>query len=169
MRHIEQYAEKSSRVVIGTTGWYAHIDQVKDLYKNNQGALLWSSNFAIGVHIYFRLLAVAARQFNEFPEYDVFGREIHHKYKKDSPSGTTLSAAKELMTHLDRKNTLVTDELHRKIEDHELHFSSTRGGFANFSHEVFFDSADETITITHSARNRNIYADGAIRAAEWLL
>jgi 4-hydroxy-tetrahydrodipicolinate reductase len=89
--------------------------------------------------------------------------------KKDSPSGTTLTAANILLDNIDRKTTLVTEELHRKIEDYELHFSATRGGFANFSHEIFFDSLDETITVTHSARNRNIYADGAINAAEWLL
>lgn len=118
--------------------------------------------------MFFRILDYAAKQFNGFPEYDVFGREIHHKGKKDSPSGTTLTAAKILLDNLDRKTQLVTDEIHRKIEDNELHFSATRGGFANFSHEVFFDSPDETITITHSARNRNIYAIGALKAAEWI-
>lgn len=168
IENIRFYAENNFRVVIGTTGWYDQIEEVKKLFSTSQGGLLWASNFAVGVHIFFAIVEYAAKQINSFPEYDVFGREIHHKMKKDSPSGTTLSAANILLENIDRKTTLVTEELHRKIEDHELHFSATRGGFANFSHEIFFDSLDETITVTHSARNRNIYADGAINAAEWL-
>jgi len=121
------YAENDFKAVIGTTGWYDQIDEVKNLFASSKGALLWASNFALGVHLYFRILGYAAAQMNKFEEYDVFGREIHHKNKKDSPSGTTLSAAKVLLSHLDRKTELVTEELTRKIEDHELHFSSTRG------------------------------------------
>lgn len=68
----------------------------------------------------------ASKHINTFPEYDIFGREVHHKMKKDSPSGTTLSVADILLKNIDRKTTLVTDELHRRIEDHELHFTGTR-------------------------------------------
>lgn len=168
MENIQFYAAHNLRVVIGTTGWYDHIEEVKKLFASSQWALLWASNFAIGVHIFFAIVEFAAQQINMFPEYDIFGREVHHKMKKDSPSGTTLSVADILLKNIDRKTTLVTDELHRKIEDNELHFTGTRGGFVNFSHEVFFDSADETITVTHSARNRNIYARWALDAAKWL-
>lgn len=169
MENIQFYAQNNLKVVVGTTGWYDRIDEVKQLFGTSEWALLWASNFAIGVHIFFAIVEYASKQINTFPEYDIFGREVHHKMKKDSPSGTTLSVADILLKNIDRKTTLVTDELHRRIEDHELHFTGTRWGFANFSHEIFFDSLDETITITHSARNRNIYATGAIRAAEWLL
>lgn len=127
MDNMKFYAENNFKAVIGTTGWYDQIDEVKNLFESSNGALLWASNFALGVHLYFRILGYAAAQMNKFEEYDVFGREIHHKNKKDSPSGTTLSAAKVLLSHLDRKTKLVTEELTRKIEDHELHFSSTRG------------------------------------------
>lgn len=79
MENIAYYAKNNLRVVVGTTGWYDQIDEVKTLFEKSNGALLWASNFAIGVHTFFRILEYAAKQFNTLPEYDVFGREIHHK------------------------------------------------------------------------------------------
>ena len=105
---------------------------------------------------------------NHFDDYDVFGHEFHHNQKADSPSGTARSTAQILLNILDRKTTLVTEELNRKIEPSELHFSSTRGGSIPGTHSVYFDSQADTIEIRHTARSRSGFASGALRSAEWL-
>ena len=155
-------------LVMGTTGWVEHLDTVREKVLTSGGTLLWSSNFSIGVNLYFKLVQRAAELMNRFEEYDVWGTELHHKNKADSPSGTAKSLEHILLEKLDRKTAIVEDRLNRRIEPHEIHFSSTRGGSVNFSHTIGFDSEADTLTLTHSARNRDGYVLGAIQAAEWL-
>jgi 4-hydroxy-tetrahydrodipicolinate reductase len=154
--------------VIGTTGWYDKLDEVKELTMNHNGTALWSSNFSIGVNIYFRLVEAAAKLVNRYDEYDVWATELHHHRKADSPSGTAKTMQQLILKNIERKTAVVEEKLDRAILPHEFHFSSTRGGPINFSHTLGFDSAADTITLTHSARSRDGYALGAVQAAEWL-
>ncbi len=167
MENARKCTDAGVDLVVGTTGWYERLDELREIVGNEIGCL-WSSNFSIGVNLYFKIVEEAARLMNDFDEYDVWGQEIHHTGKADSPSGTAKSLEKILLERLDRKDAVVEDKLDRRREDNEIHFSSVRGGPVNFKHEIGFDSAADTITVSHSARNRDGYALGAVQAAEWL-
>ncbi|MDP4010360.1 MAG: 4-hydroxy-tetrahydrodipicolinate reductase [Candidatus Spechtbacteria bacterium] len=153
-------------LVIGTTGWYDKLAEARDSAEGI--GLLWSSNFSIGVNLYFKIVEEAAKLMDNFDEYDIWGHEIHHYNKTDSPSGTAKTLEKILLDNIKRKKSAVEDKLDRKRADEEIHFSSVRGGAVNFAHTVGFDSAADRILLTHEARNRDGYALGAIKAAEWL-
>jgi 4-hydroxy-tetrahydrodipicolinate reductase len=161
-------AKAGKNMVIGTTGWYEHLPEIEKIAKENDIGIMWSANFSIGVNMYYEILEKAAQLINQYDEYDIWGTELHHNNKIDSPSGTAKEVAKILLEKIDRKTEVVYDKLDRKINPSEIHFSSTRGGPVNFSHTVGFDSMSDTITITHSARDRGGYVLGAIKAAEWL-
>jgi 4-hydroxy-tetrahydrodipicolinate reductase len=168
VKNINALIEKKVAIVVGTTGWYEYLPEIKKQIIENNVGFLWSANFSIGVNVYYRVVAEAARLINNFSEYDVWGHEIHHNQKIDSPSGTAKKLEEILLKNIKRKTKIVEDRLNRKIEPEEIHFSSTRGGPVNFSHTIGLDSAADTITITHSARDRSGYALGAVKAAEWL-
>ncbi|HAQ02534.1 4-hydroxy-tetrahydrodipicolinate reductase [Candidatus Nomurabacteria bacterium RIFOXYC2_FULL_36_8] len=159
-------AKKS--LVIGTTGWYAQMPEIEKIAKENDTGIMWSANFSIGVNMYYQIIAKAGELINKYDEYDIWGTELHHNNKADSPSGTAKEIAKILLEKIDRKDEIIYDKLDRKINPNEIHFSSTRGGPVNFSHTIGFDSVSDTITLTHSARDRGGYALGAIKATEWL-
>lgn len=164
--------EASIPLVVGTTGWYDRMEEVRKLTETSAGkriGFLWSSNFSVGVQMYLRIVASAAHLMNAAEEYDIWGHEIHHTGKADSPSGTAKTLEKILLDAITRKRSVVEDKLDRKREDSEIHFSSVRGGPVNFGHTIGFDSAADRILITHEARNRDGYALGAVRAAEWLV
>ena len=158
--------EAETALIIGSTGWYDRIDEISELVKNI--SCLWSSNFSIGVNIYFKIVEVASKQVNKYDEYDIWGHEIHHHTKADSPSGTAKTLSKILLKNIDRKDSVFEEKLDRKRENNEIHFSSVRGGPVNFAHTIAFDSAADKILISHEARNRDGYALGAVKAAEWL-
>lgn len=165
--------EAGVNLIVGTTGWYEKLKEVKKEILEEKGNLpafgfLWSSNFSIGVNMYFKVVEAAAKLVNKFDEYDVWGTEIHHYNKVDSPSGTAKTLEKILLENIERKTAVVEDKLDRKREMNEIHFSSVRGGLVNFGHTIGFDSAADRITITHEARCRDGYALGAVKAAEWL-
>lgn len=174
--------EAGVNLVVGTTGWQGRVEEVRGLAgeKNARNAnsemqeiqssigFLHSSNFSIGVNLYLKIVAEAAKMINKFDEYDIWGHEIHHYNKADSPSGTAKSLEKILLENIERKTAIVEEKLDRKREDHEIHFSSVRGGLVNFGHTIGFDSPADTITVTHAARSRDGYALGAVKAAEWL-
>jgi 4-hydroxy-tetrahydrodipicolinate reductase len=130
---------------------------------------VYGSNFSIGAHIFFRLVALASKLTDGFPEYDIMAYELHHKMKKDSPSGTALSTAKIVLDNSTKKDTIVTEKLDRAIAPNELHVASIRGGEVPGTHTVLFDSAADTIEITHRVRSRNGLALGAVIAAEWVI
>jgi 4-hydroxy-tetrahydrodipicolinate reductase len=161
-------AEKKIPTVSGTTGWYEQMDEVRAAIEANKSALLWSSNFSIGVNLFYRIAWYAAALMNEFPEFDIGGFEAHHNKKIDSPSGTARVLVEGVINKIERKNTVVWETLDRRPEAEELHFPSLRVGAMTGRHSLFFDSAADTIEITHTARNREGFASGAIRAAEWL-
>lgn len=162
------YTKFGLKAVVGTTGWYKRIHEFKTLVEQSGIGYLYGSNFSIGAHLFFRIVARAAQCINPFPEYDIMGFESHHKRKKDSPSGTALSIANIIIENSSRKDTILTDKCDRIIKENELHFASLRGGNIPGIHKVIMDSEADTIEISHSARNRSGMALGAILAAEWV-
>ena len=168
VKNIERYGELKIATVIGTTGWHAQMEQVTNIVGESGIGLIWSSNFSLGANLFFRLVEGAALIMNSFPQYDVLLHESHHRKKIDSPSGTANVIADILLEKLERKKTFLTGSPRRRLEDHELLISSSRGGSIPGNHQVIFDSDIDTITLEHSARNRCGFADGAVRAAEWI-
>jgi len=161
-------AEKKIPAVIGTTGWHEHMDAAKKAVNEAGGSLFWASNFSIGVNLFFQIAWHAAKMVNNFSEYDVAGFESHHNKKMDSPSGTAKILAEGVLSLIERKKKIVWETMNRKPEADEFHFPSLRLGSVPGTHSLFFDSPADTIEITHTARSREGFASGAVRAAEWL-
>lgn len=155
-------------LVVGTTGWHDSLDEVREQVALNKSSLLYSSNFSVGVNLFYRMVSEAARLMAEFEEYDVAVLESHHNQKADSPSGTGLDIAKRIMEKNPRKTKLVAGSFDKKPEPCELNLASVRVGSVPGTHTVFFDSVADTIELTHTARSREGFALGAVRAVEWL-
>ena len=162
-------AKKKIPTVTGTTGWHERLDEVSRAVQAANSALIWSSNFSIGVNLFYRIAWYAAELANEFPEYDIGGFEAHHNKKLDSPSGTAKILAEGVLSRMERKTKVIWETMNRQPEPDELHFPSLRMGSVPGQHSLFFDSPADTIEITHTARNREGLASGAIRAAQWLV
>lgn len=155
-------------VVVGTTGWMNELSDVRAFAGSCGGTLFYAANYSIGVTMFYRMVEYAAGLMAGYDEYDVALWEAHHRQKADSPSGTALDLAKAVMKANLSKTSIVTDAFYKKPEAHELHVSSTRVGSVPGTHSVFFDSFADSIELRHTARNREGFALGAVRAAEWL-
>jgi 4-hydroxy-tetrahydrodipicolinate reductase len=132
-------------------------------------ALLWAPNFSLGVHLFYRIAWYAARIMDSFDEYDAGGCEFHHNKKADSPSGTAKILVEGVLSRLRRKERAVYHLLERPPAPEELHYPSLRLGSMPGVHSLIFDSSADTIEITHTARNREGLAAGALTAAQWLV
>lgn len=155
-------------VVVGSTGWDDKKAEIAEVAASTGGTVMNSSNFSIGVNMFYKIVEEAARLMSGFSEYDVAVWEMHHNQKKDSPSGTALDIAKHIMAADKRKTEIVTDAFHEPPKPEELHVSSTRCGTVPGTHKVFFDCSADTIEITHTARSREGFANGAVHALEKL-
>ena len=165
------YSQGSPKVVLGTTGWDEDREKILSLWDvaSQKGALLYGSNFSVGANLLFRLGAIAAKMTAALPEYDLMIHEYHHKHKKDSPSGTALTLAQQVLNNNPRKTSIVSNALtNRAINTQELHVSSTRGGAIPGTHTLSLDSDADTLSLTHTARNREGFALGSILGLEWL-
>ncbi|MDR2793328.1 MAG: 4-hydroxy-tetrahydrodipicolinate reductase [Treponema sp.] len=168
--NIRDLSRRRIPAVIGTTGWYDRLEDVKRIIKTDGSRLLYAPNFSLGVNIFYRIVSCAAALMDSFPEYDAGGYEIHHNEKKESPSGTAKILVEKILAAMKRKKTPVWDTLdHRAPLPEELHFSSLRIGAVPGIHVAAFDSSADTIEIKHTARNRGGFALGAVRCAEWLI
>lgn len=166
--NIKKISKLKKNIVVGTTGWYDGLDDARKIIKENNVGLIYSSNFSIGVNIFFRIIEDAAKMFNKIDDYDVYGYELHHNKKIDSPSGTAKAIGELLLKNIKRKKKLLFEKIGRKIEPDELHFASVRSGSIPGTHVVGFDSNADTIELKHIARNREGFALGAIMAAQWI-
>lgn len=142
-------------MVIGTTGWEDRLVEARRFVLEAKGSCLHAPNFSIGVYLYQQLLRYAAALFQPFQGYDVSGIEMHHKQKLDSPSGTAKAIRKEILHQMPRLRS--------------FDFACIRSGHFPGTHKIQFDSAEDTLTLAHEARNRNGFAQGALAAAAWLL
>jgi 4-hydroxy-tetrahydrodipicolinate reductase len=154
---------------VGTTGWLDQLDDIAREVRGASSSLLWSSNFSLGVNLFYRIAAYAAALADPFAEYDVGGWEAHHNKKADSPSGTARTLVEKVLAAMTRKSAPVYDALDRPPRPEELHYASLRVGSVPGTHTLVFDSSADSIEITHTARSREGFARGAVRAAEWLV
>jgi 4-hydroxy-tetrahydrodipicolinate reductase len=166
LSNIRTAIEAKCDIVVGTTGWGAHLSEIKNSVKDS--GLLYTSNFSVGMNIFFRLVKRAAELMNNSPGYDPYIHEIHHRQKADSPSGTALTLAGILINGMDRKKEILTKPPDGKIAPEILHVSSTRTGTGSGTHTVGFDSEGDVIELRHVAKNRRGFALGALTAARWL-
>ena len=167
--NIEKVVRLQKPLVVGTTGWYQHLAAVEKLVLQEKTGLVYAPNFSLGVNLFYRVAAVAARLFHRFEEYDVCGAETHHRLKVDSPSGTARKLSEIVLEQFPRKKRVVVDSLNRAIDPEEFHLVSLRAGHFPGTHSLVFDSAADTIELTHTARSRAGFAAGALLAAEWIM
>lgn len=137
-------------IVVGTTGWYEHLEEIERQVRQEGAALLYGSNFSIGVNVFFEIAAAAALGVSH--GYSPRIVERHHTHKKDAPSGTAVSIQR------------IVTEVGKVKPD----IASVREGDTVGTHVLLLDGADDTMMLVHDAKNRRGFAEGAVRAAEWL-
>jgi 4-hydroxy-tetrahydrodipicolinate reductase len=152
--NVETLAALGVPVVVGTTGWLADLDRVRAAIDAHGTGLVWSPNFSIGVNVFSRLVQEAAKLLADEAQYGAWAWEIHHHTKKDAPSGTLLKLVKDMKS---------------AGYDRAIDVGSNRAGAHPGTHEIGFDSAADTITLRHSARSREGFARGALKAAQWIV
>lgn len=159
-------------VVVGTTGWYDKLDEVKSLCASGNHSLMYASNFSIGVNILFELNKILAGIMNHQKTYDVSIEEIHHSHKLDSPSGTAITLAKDIIDNLETKERWIDIDPDSNEENHhhpgDLTIHSMRLGEVIGTHIVKYKSNADKLELRHEAYNRSGFAEGAVVAAEWL-
>jgi 4-hydroxy-tetrahydrodipicolinate reductase len=152
--NIERLARLGVNAVVGTTGWFGEVERARSAVERGGTGLVWSPNFSVGVSVFSQVVAEAARQFARQPEYGAWAWEIHHATKKDAQSGTLLA---------------LVEKMKQSGYEKRIDTSSSRAGAHPGTHEVGFDSSADTITIRHTARSREGFARGALRAARWIV
>jgi 4-hydroxy-tetrahydrodipicolinate reductase len=152
--NIRKVAAARIPIVVGTTGWGERLAEAKSVIEASNSALVWSPNFSVGVNVFQRLVAEAARLLKNEKEYGAWAWEIHHITKKDAPSGTLLK---------------LVEQMKAAGFDRAIDISSNRAGAHPGTHEIGFDSAADTITLRHTARSREGFARGALKAAQWII
>jgi 4-hydroxy-tetrahydrodipicolinate reductase len=139
-------------LVIGTTGWREDEENVRRLFEEHEGALVYGANFSIGVNLFYRVVERAAELFKGFDAYSPFIEEAHHARKRDAPSGTALKLREQLAARYKS----------------DIPVASTRAGYIPGTHRVGFDSAADQVLLVHTARSREGFAAGALAAARWI-
>ena len=168
MDHVRMLAPGEAALVIGTTGWYEQLDEIRKLVLASGMSVVYAPNFSLGVSVFLRIVEAAGRLFDELVDYDLFVHETHHRGKVDSPSGTALALADILLKTVARKSELRPGDTPGPVAPQQLQVASSRGGSIPGIHSVFFDSLSDTIELKHVARNRSGFALGALLAAEWI-
>jgi 4-hydroxy-tetrahydrodipicolinate reductase len=154
-------------VISGTTGWLEHYDEMIALCNEKNGAFISSSNFSLGVNLFFGLNEYLAKMMAKFDSYTIDMEEIHHTQKLDAPSGTAISLAKGIIENSNYTNWSIdtTD----KNTNNQIHIEVKRIGDVPGTHTVSYHSAVDSIEIKHTAHNRSGFALGAVIAAEWII
>src|SRR5215469_5955850 len=148
--NIIRCAEDGVPIVVGTTGWYQHMEKVQELVRERKAAFLFGSNFSVGVNLFFKAIQAVAPAMSKGYKANIV--EKHHVQKKDKPSGTAATIQKILQADSDNK----------------VDIASIREGDTVGMHLVVLDSPNDTILLTHDAKSRLGFAEGAVRAAEWI-
>ncbi|HWR52840.1 MAG TPA: dihydrodipicolinate reductase C-terminal domain-containing protein [Bryobacteraceae bacterium] len=151
--NIERISALGVNLVVGTTGWLKHLERARTAVERAGTGLVWAPNFSIGVNVFQRMVAEAARLMASEKDYEAWAWEIHHSAKKDAPSGTLLS---------------LVDTMRKTGYEARIDTSASRAGRHPGTHEIGFDSAADTITLRHTARSREGLARGALKAAQWI-
>ncbi len=151
--NITRVAALGVNLVVGTTGWHGRMEEVRAAVERHGTGLVYGSNFSIGVNVFYRVVAEAARLLKDRPEYDPWVYEIHHRQKLDAPSGTALK---------------LREVLRKEYGERQIAVASARAGTIPGTHTVGFDSEADTLTLTHAARSRKGFALGALGTARWI-
>ena len=151
-------------VVSGTTGWLEDLNIITDFCKKNNGAFLYSSNFSIGVNIFFKMSDILSKLMNEYNDYEASIEETHHTKKIDSPSGTAITLAEKIIDNSNYKSWTLKENKHD-----ELPIKVNRIGDVKGNHIVKYNSSIDTIKIEHDAKSREGFALGSIIASEWII
>ena len=174
LANIEHCLNAGVPIVVGTTGWYNSLAQLKEKFERSSSAMIYASNFSVGVNIFFYVNKVLAKMMNNYPYYDVQVEEIHHTQKLDSPSGTAITIAEGIIENLGSKkewiNALSADgeTTDDNAKNDQLLIESFRIDSVPGTHTVIYDSEVDSIEFKHTAHNRNGFALGAVLAAEWI-
>lgn len=153
-------------LVCGSTGWLDKWNEVTAYCKEQNGTLVYASNYSIGVNLFFDLNTKLAKLMNAYPDYNVSMEEIHHTEKKDAPSGTAISLAEQVLANVDRKKQWVN---HLSSNPEDLVIESKRIDPAPGTHKISYTSVVDDIEIIHTAHNRVGFAGGAVLAAEFAI
>lgn len=157
--------DRNIPVVAGTTGWLNRLDEVKKICETGNQTFFYASNFSIGVNIFFAVNRYLAKIMNSFPDYEVGMEEVHHIHKLDSPSGTGITLAEDILENIDRKKQW-KEAAEGAPTDLLIH--SKREGEVPGIHEIFYESEADVISIRHDAKSRKGFALGAVLAAEFV-
>lgn len=153
-KNLPQLAARQINVVIGTTGWQAHEATMREVAAQAGIGVLAASNFSLGMNIFQLAVEEASRNFAKHPEFGAWLHESHHIMKKDAPSGTAIT---------------IKQGMERAGYSRPIDVSSSRVGHVPGTHTVGFDGPSETIELTHTVRDRAVFARGALVAAKWLV
>lgn len=150
---LRRLAERGTSAVIGTTGWQAHEAELREVVARHKIGVVAAPNFAVGVNLFVALVERVAELMRDQASFGAYIHELHHAAKRDAPSGTALA---------------LESALKGRGYSRPIDVSSTRAGSIPGTHTVGFDSPSETITLTHTARDRSVFARGALEAAKWI-
>ncbi|MDR1897559.1 MAG: 4-hydroxy-tetrahydrodipicolinate reductase [Prevotellaceae bacterium] len=149
-------------VVCGTTGWIDKLEEAKRLCNEQKTGFIYSSNFSLGVNIFFHINRKLAEIMKQYPDYVPTIEEIHHIHKKDAPSGTAITLAEDVLSHIGLKKWSL------EKEENSLHISAVREGEVPGTHSVSYENSIDIIKISHEAKSRDGFALGAVIAAEFI-
>ena len=152
-------------VVSGTTGWLGRMDEIKQICAQKNQAFFYAPNFSVGVNVFFEINKYLANLMKHFHDYEISIEELHHVNKADAPSGTAIRLAGDIVEEIGHKKSWAEKE---KAGREEIGITSVREGNITGTHIVTYESPFDKIEITHSAKNRKVFAVGAVMAAEWL-
>ncbi len=164
--NVQKCLEAGVPVICGSTGWLDKWDEIKSICQQQNGTLLYASNFSIGVNLFFELNTYLAKLMANHPEYDVLLEEIHHTQKRDAPSGTAITLAEQVLHHIASKKQWVNEPATNK---EQLSIVSERIDPAPGTHKIKYTSPIDDIEIIHTAHNRKGFAGGAVLAAEFII
>ena len=164
IENIRKCFEAGIPIVVGTTGWYDHFQQIADLCINGKKTLFYASNYSIGVNIFFDINRRLATLLEAYPMYSPSMVEIHHIQKLDAPSGTAITLGNEIIA----SNSRYTRLTNSTPESGEIPVQSIREGSVSGTHTITWSSDVDQISITHEAKSRRGFAVGAVMAAAWI-
>jgi 4-hydroxy-tetrahydrodipicolinate reductase len=162
VENIEACARAGKSMVVGTTGWYAQLDRIRALVEDHGTGFLYAANFSVGVNLFLDVARTAAAALEHEYSGQIFER--HHVHKQDAPSGTAL-AIQSVIRESGGRNAATSS---RKSKDEDIQIVSFREGDVVGMHEIILESAADRIYLCHDAKSRQGFAEGAVRAAEWL-
>jgi 4-hydroxy-tetrahydrodipicolinate reductase len=165
-QNLRKCFERGLPVVCGTTGWSNQLPALREEILEKDYTLFWASNFSLGVNIFIEINKYLAKIMNEFPSYDIMLEEVHHVHKKDSPSGTAITLAENILQNIERKTSWVKDAAK---SPEQMPIYSIRQGETVGIHSVLYESKMDSIMLTHEMKSREGLALGAVVAAEFTL